>query len=157
MSVATEEARIRGLLDSIEKIESVSESLPQSDERRDQLQEAVGLLLSQIEPVRVEIAARLLDMSDKTIRAWCAQGVLTPAAEEPRLLLDPHRLHDVMHVVRDLRAAGKNRHLLDLVWFRLSDQALLDRDDLQESLAQMARGEVIPLDFTQFEQSTKDA
>lgn len=156
MSVAIEETRIRSLLDSIEVVESVSASMPADDERRAQLLKAVDSLLSQIEPVRVEIAARLLDISDKTVRAWAKEGVLIPAVKEPRLLLDPTRLHEVMHLVKDLKAAGKNRNLLDLIWYRLSDQALLDRDDLQESLAQMARGEYAPLDFEQFGQSTKE-
>jgi len=140
MSVATEEARIRSQLETIEIIESVSATFPEGDDRRTQLLKVVNSLLSQMEPVRVEIAARLLDISDKTIRAWAKQGVLTPAVTAPRLLLEPTRLREVICLVKDLKAAGKNRKLLELVWFRLSDQAILDRDDLQESLAQMARG-----------------
>src|SRR5688572_29393397 len=131
-AVATEEVHFRAMLDNIEQIESVAASFPEGDERRNVLRRAIDSLLSMIEPVRVEIAARLLGMSDKTVRAWTSHGVLTPAVEEPRLLLDVGRLHEVMHLVNDLRAAGQNRHLLDLVWYRLSDQALLDREDLQE-------------------------
>ena len=42
---------------------------------------------------------------------------------------------------RDLRALGRDRDLLDAVWRRLSDAALLERPDLGESIEQMRRGE----------------
>jgi hypothetical protein len=45
-----------------------------------------------------------------------------------------------MHLVQELRAAGKDRDLLDAVWHRLSDQATVDRDDLRDSMGQMRQG-----------------
>jgi DNA-binding transcriptional MerR regulator len=87
------------------------------------------------------IAARLLGLSEKTVRAWAAQGVLTVAHRTPRLLLDLRSVHVISHLVRDLRELGKDRDLLDEVWRRLSDTALLERPDLQESIQQMRRGE----------------
>ncbi len=68
--------------------------------------------LSRAAPVRVKIAARLLVVDDKTVRAWAKQGLLTSKAEHPRLLLDPERLHEVLQFVRELRATGHNRDLL---------------------------------------------
>lgn len=50
-------------------------------------------------------------------------------------------MHAVSDLVSELRAAGQERDLLDQVWRRLTDAALLDRDDLRESLDQMRRGE----------------
>ena len=44
------------------------------------------------------------------------------------------------HLIRELRAAGMDRDLLDEVWHRLNDDALTDRDDFTESLTQMRRG-----------------
>jgi hypothetical protein len=46
----------------------------------------------------------------------------------------------VSHLVGDLRRAGQKRGLLDEVFRRLADDALAERDDLAESLAQMRRG-----------------
>jgi hypothetical protein len=57
------------------------------------------------------------------------------------MLLEASRLHEVMHLVADLRRAGKTRGLLDEVYRRLADQALLDRADLSVSLTQMSQGE----------------
>ena len=67
--------------------------------------------------------------------------MLTVAQRSPRLLLDLQSVHEVRHIVQDLRALGKDRDLLDEVGRRLSDAALLDRPDLGESIEQMRRGE----------------
>lgn len=75
------------------------------------------------------------------MKAWAREGVLAIHSQEPRMLLDASRLHEVLHLVSDLRRAGKNRGLLDEVHRRLSDQSLLERTDLVTSLEQMHRGE----------------
>ena len=67
--------------------------------------------------------------------------VLAVARRSPRLLLDVRSVHAVSHLVTELRAAGQDRDLLDQVWRRLADAALLERKDLRESLGQMRRGE----------------
>ncbi len=85
--------------------------------------------------------ARLLGLSEKTVRAWAAAGVLAVARRSPRMLLDVRSVHAVSHLVSELRAAGQGRDLLDQVWRRLEGAALLDRDDLRDSMAQMRRGE----------------
>jgi hypothetical protein len=97
--------------------------------------------LAEEDTIRPVIAARLLGLSEKTVRAWTEAGVLTVAQRSPRLLLDVRSVHAVSHLVSELRAAGQNRDLLDQVWRRLEDAALLDRDDLRENLAQMRHGE----------------
>jgi hypothetical protein len=67
--------------------------------------------------------------------------VLAAAQRKPRLLLDPHSIHMVSHILRELREHGRDRDLLDEVWRRLSDSALLDRADLRESMEQMRQGQ----------------
>ena len=78
-------------------------------------------LVSQEEARRIAVHAQLLDGS-------------------ATLLLDTVRLHEVLHLVSDLRRAGKNRGLIDEVHRRLSDQSLLDRSDLASSLDEMRSG-----------------
>ena len=58
----------------------------------------------------------------------------------PRVKLPIVRLHEVLHLVSDLRRAGKTRGLIDEVHRRLSDQSLLDRPDLASSLDEMRSG-----------------
>jgi len=119
----------------------VARTLPEDDERRARLLAVSDSALAEEDTIRPVIAARLLGLSEKTVRAWAAAGVLTVARRSPRLLLDVRSVHAVSHLVSELRAAGQDRDLLDQVWRRLEDAALLDRADLRESADQMRRGE----------------
>jgi hypothetical protein len=141
MTIAVEEERIRNLFDRVETVEDVARTLPEDDERRVRLLAVSSAALADEGTIRPVIAARLLGLSEKTVRAWAAQGVLTVAERVPRLLLDLQSVHAVSHLVRELRALGRNRDLLDEVWRRLNDAALLERPDLRESIEQMLRGE----------------
>ncbi|WP_162907808.1 hypothetical protein [Allorhizocola rhizosphaerae] len=47
--------------------------------------------------------------------------------------------------------------MLDLIQYRLHDEAWLDSADLMESLGQMARGEGRLLNADQLDQSTKES
>ncbi|MET9626683.1 hypothetical protein ABZX92_04400 [Lentzea sp. NPDC006480] len=140
MSVATEAAHIRDLFATIEELESVASSLAEDDERRHKLDGVVAKTLRQAPPVRPVVAGELLDLTEKTVKAWAREGVLAIHSQEPRMLLDTVRLHEVLHLVSDLRRAGKTRALIDEVHRRLSDQSLLDRPDLANSLAEMRSG-----------------
>jgi hypothetical protein len=71
-------------------------------------------------------------------------GLLTPRAVRPRLLLDAERLHTVLRFLSDLRAAGQDRDFRDNLWNKLQDEAVLDRADLAESLSQMNAGNMRP-------------
>lgn len=141
MTIAVEERRLRSLFERVEAVEDVARTLAENDERRAKLLAVSDSALAEEGTVRPVIAARLLGLSEKTVRAWAAAGVLTIARRSPRLLLDVRSVHAVSHLVSELRAAGQDRDLLDQVWRRLEDAALLDRDDLRESLGQMRRGE----------------
>jgi hypothetical protein len=141
MSVASEEKHIRSLFDRIEAVEEVARSLPQDDERRARLLAVARETLAEEGTIRPVIAAKVLGLSEKTVRSWASAGLLATRQESPRLLLDVPCVHAVRSILRALRADGLERDLLDHVWRRLEDQALLDRDDLQESIEQMRRGE----------------
>lgn len=141
MTIAVEEQRLRSLFERVEIVEDVARTLPEDDERRAKLLAVSDSALAEEGTIRPVIAARLLRLSEKTVRAWAATGVLAVAQRSPRLLLDVRSVHAVSHLVGELRAAGQDRDLLDQVWHRLEDAALLDREDLRGSLDQMRRGE----------------
>jgi hypothetical protein len=144
-TIEREEVQVRELFERVDAVVGVARVI-----ENDHPGEAEELLrvsrdaLSQAAPVRVPIAARLLVVSDKTVRAWVSEGVLTSYTQHPRLLLHTERLHAVLQFVRELRARGQDRDLLTSLWERLQDQALLDRDDLAESLEQMRAGRATP-------------
>jgi hypothetical protein len=141
MTIAVEEKRLRSLFERVEIVEDVARTLPEDDERRARLLAVSDSALAEEGTIRPVIAARLLELSEKTVRAWATAGVLTVAQRSPRLLLDVRSVHGVSHLVSELRAAGQERDLLDQVWRRLEDAALLDREDLRDSLDQMRRDE----------------
>jgi DNA-binding transcriptional MerR regulator len=141
MTIAVEEKRVRSLFERVEAVEEVAMTLADGDERRAKLLAVSNAALADEGTVRPVIAARLLGLSEKTVRAWAAEGVLTVAQRSPRLLLDVQSVHAVSHIIRELRSVGKDRDLLDEVWRRLTDAALLERDELKESIEQMRRGE----------------
>ncbi len=145
MSVATEEQRIRNLFERVETIEEVASTLPENDDRRARLLTVSRDALAEEGTVRPVIAAKILGLSEKTVRAWAAAGLLSARQRSPRLLLDVPSVHEVSHVLREIRADGLDRELLEHVWRRLEDQALLDRADLRESIEQMQHGDVVVL------------
>jgi hypothetical protein len=121
MSVATEAARIRDLFEQVEVIEDVASSLSEDDERCLRLRGVVARALRGAPPVRPVVAGELLALTEKTVKAWAREGVLAIHCREPRLLLDATRLHEVLHVVAELRRAGRTRGLLDEVHRRLAE------------------------------------
>jgi hypothetical protein len=121
VTVAQETQQIVELLDRIEAVEQVARTLDVDDERRAALMNVVSNDLEAASPVRPITAASLLVLSEKTVRAWAREGVLTVASNRPRFLLDLERVHEVRHLVDDLRAAGKQEGLLAEVHRRLVD------------------------------------
>jgi hypothetical protein len=150
-----EETAVRDLFARVDEVLDVAHTI-----EGERPQEAARLVhvshdaLSSAEPVRVPIAARILLVSDKTVRAWVEKGLLTSRAVRPRLLLDAERLHTVLRFLGDLRAAGQDRDFREDLWNRLQDEALLGRPDLAESLSQMNTGNVRPA-FT-FDEERKE-
>jgi DNA-binding transcriptional MerR regulator len=140
--VAYESSQAYDLIERIETLERVAETLPEEDDRRLALLGLVEQDLASAHPFRPRVAAEVLDISEKTVRAWTREGVLKRAAgPSSRVLLDVQRVHQVLLMVKDLRAAGKTVGLLDEVHRRLVDASSLQRDDVTESLEQMRRGE----------------
>ena len=138
-----EEAEIRGLFantDTLLRVAGIIES--EHPDEAAAVREAAHNALAAAHPVRISIAASLLGMDEKTVRAWTREGVLTAEGHSP-LGVGPERLYEVLQLVQDLRAAGRDRKLLESVWYRLQDEALLDRADLIESLEQMRTGQTV--------------
>ena len=111
MSVSAEERRIRNLFERVETIEEVAVTLPEGDDRRARLLALTREALAEEATVRPVIAAKILGLSEKTVRAWAAAGLLATRQRSPRLLLDVPSVHRVSHVLRELREEGLERDL----------------------------------------------
>ena len=139
-AVAVEAQQTREIFGRVETLEAVTASFPDGDPRRLALLGVIEAELASAPPVRPVVAAQILELNEKTVRDWATEGVLSISQHRPRLLLDAGRVHEVSHLVADLRRSGKTRGLLDEVFRRLADDALSRREDLAESVAQMRRG-----------------
>jgi len=118
--VAHESNQAYDVIERIEILERVALTLPDGDERRKALLGLVEKDLAAAQPVRPRVAAEVLDLSEKITRAWTKEGVLK-RAEKPSapLMLDFGRVHEVLLVLQDLRAAGTTVGLVDEVHRRL--------------------------------------
>jgi hypothetical protein len=141
MTVETELRQARDLFDGVTLLERAAAELDESSPTREELLAFARRQLAEAAPVRVSVAAGLLGMDAKTVRAWIAHGVLRPTDSTGYQRLELDRVHQVWSLVRRLRDAKKVRGLLDEVWRRLMDDALINSAEFQESLAQMRRGE----------------
>jgi DNA-binding transcriptional MerR regulator len=144
-ALLNDKARALGMIEQVNDIEAVAKTLDEGDDRRQVLLSVVAGILASADPIRASVVAEILSLSEKTIRAWVSEGVLTKVdTRSPRLLLEPSRVHQVQQLLEELRMAGKTAGLLDEVHRRLVDATWLDRQDLAESLDQMRRGEGTP-------------
>jgi len=145
-AIEGEAAETRRLFDRLERTEQVACRI-----QSDYPQEAAELLalcraaLADTPPVRVQAAALLLKVSATTVRGWVRDGLLRrdPAGDNVRVL-DPVRLREVARLADALREHVHDADLCEALWQRLSDDAVLGRIDLAESLAQMRAGELAP-------------
>ena len=141
-TVAAETSRALDLIQRVETIERVANTFSEQDPRRSELMSAVESDLASAAPFRPLIAAKMLKLSEKTVRTWAAKGVLKRSpTHSRRLLLDPERVHEVLHLVHDIREHPSSASLLEEVQHRLVDATWLNRGDLADSLDQMSRGE----------------
>lgn len=122
MTLTTERAHVESAFSHVEELERIAKTFDPDDDRRGRLFQLARRVLAECTPLRPRIAATLLRLSEPTVRAWARQGILTPVARSPRLLLDPTRVHDVMHLVYELQEAGKTASLVDEVCQRLAER-----------------------------------
>jgi hypothetical protein len=146
-TVAAQKHDTLAMFAHVERLEEIAAGLDERDApAARKLYELADEVVSAVSPVRISIAADLLKVSRVTVQAWCRRGVLK-AAEPSKVAvrtLDPHRLHDVLHLVKELRELGeKPGGLAEQVWYRLEDRALADSEELQKGLEAWRSGDVV--------------
>lgn len=143
-------AEVEKVLSRVGALERIASRISGDNQSRTELLQVSREVLGDLDPIPVSVAASLLGVSEPTVRSWARRGLVSYADGRDGGL-EVGRLYQVIALVRDLRAAGETHDLLNKVWHRLADQALLDRPDLKDSLAQMRRGDGIPTDIDALE------
>lgn len=127
----------------IEEIARVEDGLGSDSEARRTLAGVRLRLIDWNPSVRLSVAADLLELSLPTIRAWMERGPLQEVTGSSPRRVSFGSVLEVRPVLRDLRALGEDRNLLAAVSARLEDERDLADPELQRSLEEMRRGDLI--------------
>ncbi len=112
-------------------------------ERRRSLEIVRGHLVERDQGAKVSEAARVLGLSQPTIRAWIESGVLTKVADSSPVRIKVQSLATIKRAVDLLRQHRDDRHFLIRVMRILRDEAALE--DSEEGLADYRAGRVAPI------------
>jgi DNA-binding transcriptional MerR regulator len=139
--VERERRQVDEILDEVRRLDALGEAVEtgRRGEARRELRDLRARRIGHARPVRLAIAADLLDVSLPTVRAWADEGVLEWRGGSPRRV----SLNSVLRVrpiVRELKKMGQSRDLLAAVLARVEDEATLGDRRLQGSLKQMRGG-----------------
>jgi len=110
-----------------------------AEEAAKALAEARRRRLRAAPPIPVSVAAKLLRVSEPTIRSWLDTGVLEDSGTKPRAV----RIESVVRIHRllgELRERGQDRNVRQALLARLDDEVTLKDERLQASITGMRRG-----------------
>lgn len=143
MTVKEREKSINSAVAESEALDRADAALESGDDVRAKraVEKARELRLKAAPPVPVSVAARMLGVSEPTIRDWADRGLL----EETRRKRGPRALslESVLRVLRDLaevRRAGSDRGLRDALLARINDRLTAEDPEVLRSLRQAKRG-----------------
>lgn len=131
------------VVDDLLELEALGKYVDDQERRR---LDRVRRHVAQREPgAKVAEAALVLGVSQPTVRAWVASGVLTTVADAKPLRVDVLALAETKRALDLIREHGDDRHLLVHVMRTLRDRAALDGEGVREGLDDLAAGRVVPL------------
>ncbi|PWJ55099.1 hypothetical protein SAMN06264364_10420 [Quadrisphaera granulorum] len=132
-------SRVTTLVEVAEDLEGRDEALQPLARR---LRDAVSSQWEAIPPMRLSVAASVLGVDVKTVRAWMERGLLERAssASTSRMLVTAPSVWLVMDALSALREAGQTRGLAEAVMRRLRDDDLAADPEFAEGIAQWRAG-----------------
>lgn len=143
MTVKERERIINSAVAEIEELDRADAALVSGDDAsaKRAVERARELRLKAAPPVPISVAAKMLDVSEPTVRDWADRGLL----EETRPRRGPRALSlaSVLIVHRDLnelRRLGHDRGLRDALLARIEDRLTAEDTATLRSLRQAKRG-----------------
>lgn len=136
--------RQRAYVDAVEEVQHLDQAEQavrngNRDEAAKALAEARRRRLLSAPPIPVAVAAKLLKVSEPTVRSWLDTGVLDDAGSKPRGVRVESMVR-IQRLLNDLRERGQDRNVRQALLARLDDEATLKDERLQDSIASMRRG-----------------
>jgi transposase len=92
----------------------------------------------------VDAAAKYLDVSALTVRAWTQRGVLERKADSKPVQIDRDSARRVQRALGELRARGRDRDWLAALIDYLHDTRDRRSESVRRGLEELARGELEP-------------
>lgn len=143
MTVKEREKTINSAVAEIEQLDRAGAALASGDDAkaRRAVEKARELRLKAAPPIPVSVAARMLGVSEPTVRDWADRGLLDDASRQrqPRAF----SLESVLGVLEDLnelRRLGRERGLRDALLARIDDRLTAQDPAVLRSLRQAKRG-----------------
>ena len=135
------------LVEVVDDLLALEELAAQEDDpdRRRSLDVVRSHLADRDRGAKVSEVARVLGLSQPTVRAWIEAGVLEPRGDATPVRVDVLSLVAVKRAVDLLREHGHDRKLLIAVMRLLRDRAVLAGDGVREGFEDLAAGRLVPL------------
>jgi DNA-binding transcriptional MerR regulator len=127
----------------IDELDELENSLGRNKDARLKVIRLRRRRLAEAPSVRLSVAGKLLDLSIPTVRLWIERGLLEEVADSSPRRVTLQSVLEVRPVLRELRALGQDRNLLEAVLAQVEDERTLADPQLQRSLEEMHRGELI--------------
>lgn len=126
----------------IAELDELEDSLARNKDARLKVVRIRRRRLADAPSVRLSVAGKLLDLSAPTIRAWIDRGLLNEVDGSSPRRITLQSVLEVRPLVRELRALGRDRNLLEVVLARVEDKRTLSDRKLRKSLDEMRSGKL---------------
>ncbi len=129
----------------IDELDELEDSLGRNEDARLKVVRLKRRRLAEAPSVRLSVAAKLLDLSVPTIRVWIDRGLLDEVRGSSPRRVTLQSVLGVRPLVRELRALGRDRNLLEAVLARIEDERALSDRKLRRSLDEMRSGQLVDI------------
>ncbi|HVC07130.1 MAG TPA: hypothetical protein VND98_06060 [Solirubrobacterales bacterium] len=129
----------------IDDLDELENSLGRNKDARLKVVRLRRRRLAEAPSVRLSVAGKLLGLSIPTIRTWIDRGLLEEIGSSSPRRVTLRSVLEVRPLVRELRALGRDRNLLEAILARVEDERTLSDHKLQRSLDEMRSGKLIDI------------
>jgi hypothetical protein len=126
----------------IAELEELEDALARNKDARLRVVRIRGRRLAEAPSVRLSVAGKLLELSVPTIRVWIDRGLLEEVGGSSPRRVTLQSVLEVRPLVRELRALGRDRNLLEAVLAQIEDERSLSDRKLRKSLDEMRSGKL---------------
>jgi hypothetical protein len=141
MPARTRERVVEEAVEAIDALASAKSAIERGDlgSARDAVARAFDLTMNRAPSIPVSLAARLLVVSEPTIRKWLARGVLQQSPGKP-VGVTLRSYQEVHQIVAELREAGKSPDVRELLLARIDDRLLAGEPWVRDGIAGLNQG-----------------